>query len=169
MYIRTFELEELLKNYNAIEALARELEIEYKMVANESESESDIIESMTFIRKLDGLPPGKGTITDRTSKAAISAKAEGMEDLKKICSDAILVSVIIEKLMIVMRSHRTLDKRIVELRLYDELTWDEVSKAVDCSTRTAQHRFKAAITRTAAISRIEMDDYLRVKKLIEGM
>jgi DNA-directed RNA polymerase specialized sigma24 family protein len=89
--------------------------------------------------------------------------------LEEVNRDTLMISAILQKVEIALHILQPIDRRIMELRFLERLTWNEVSKALSYDVRSVQRRSKEALERVTAIARIEISVFVRVKNLLEGM
>jgi len=113
-YIRTFELEKLLTNYQALISLIEALKLQLEAMFDENEDE--IIQGAVFKRNLDELPRGKGIVSDRTGNIAVGLYADIKSEVKEICQDLLLVESIVKRIDVSLRAIRPAERQIIELR-----------------------------------------------------
>jgi DNA-directed RNA polymerase specialized sigma24 family protein len=170
MYVRTQELEWILTNYRELAAIRQELEIEAEAVANEGKDD-DAIYGLVLKRSVDWMPHTK-KISDRTATAALNIhelSRECMTALKEIKNDMLLVGLMLDKLAIALRVLKPLERKIIELKLFQVLTWSEIANNTTYSTRSVQGMYKSALEKTLRICRISLDEYQDVRALLERM
>lgn len=171
MFIRVQELEWILLHFNELRTLLEELELELQVVQSEKAGGDDEIYSRTMRRNTDGMPFSTHMVSDRTAIAVINksnVKRELRAAIKEVQGDILLVDLILKKVEIALHALRSTERRIVELRFFERLTWSEVATEVRYEKRSVQQKSKAAVERMTAIARITLVDQQKIKILLEG-
>lgn len=172
MYIRKTELEWLLLHYHDLRGLLEELEEEAKAVKSERAGDDDEIYSRVTKRNVDGMPFATGRITDRTAAAVVDrgkAARELKKAIKEILDDILLVSIILSKLSIGFRRLRSQERVLIEEKYFKGRTWKEISHDMKYDTRTISRFKDNALEKVTNITRISLDDYQKIRNLLEGM
>lgn len=163
-YIRAFELEKLLTNYQALTGLIESLKLQLEAMFDENADE--IIQGMVFRRSLDGLPRGRGSVSDRTASIALNTRSSIRDEAKEICHDLLLLESTVKKIDVSLRAIRPAERQIIELRCFQGLTWAEVADKVISSTSQVKRKGKEALTRMTAVCRIPIEAYRKVMQLL---
>jgi len=172
MYIREFELEWLLKNYTNLQGLLEELNFEARTVKSERPGDDDEIYSRVTKHNVDGMPFATCRITDRTAAAAVDRMKTARElkkAIREVQNDIILVDIILSKLSIGLRTLHTQEQVLIEEKYFKGRTWKEISHVMKYDTRTISRYKDNALEKVMKITRISLDDYSKIKNLLEGM
>lgn len=172
MCIRTFEFEFLLSNYDALQALIQEFEIELEAVRSERPGDDDEIYGRVTKRNVDGMPFATGKISDRTAAAVVDRRKtvyELRKAVKEIQDDIMLVSIILSKLMIGLRRLHPYERVVIEGKYFRGQTWKEIAHDMNYDARTISRYKNRALEKMISIARISLDDYQKIKNLLEGM
>lgn len=163
-YIRPIELEKLLTNYQALTGLLESLTLQLETMFDENVDE--IIQSMVFKRNLDGLPRGKGSISDRTGDIAVNLHADIKSEAREVCQELLLVESIIKKIDVSLRAIRPAERQIIELRYFQGLTWTEIAGKVISSPSQVKRRRNEILVKMTAVCRIPIEAYRKVMQLL---
>ena len=169
-YIRYHEVEQLLRNFQALKGMREVLQAQIQTVMAVNEDESELIENLSFNRNLDGLPKAQNTMTDRTGNVATAglrkSSKETSEATKAIAKDLILVDAVVRKLEIALNVLLPNERKAVELKYFEGLNWYEIADETSTSVATAQRHRRAGIERIRIVARITISDYKRLMKIL---
>lgn len=163
--IRTIELEELLKNYNIMAAMVQKLNFQLNEIS--SMPKDELIESMMFKRKMDGLPFRKGTASDKTCRIALNINSERKEAMQEICKDLILLNNVFEKLRISFTSLNAWEREVITKKYFEGSTWQQIIKYTGKSEQTVKRYRDKAFEKIKIITRITLNDYLKLQKILD--
>lgn len=164
-YTRVNEMEILLCKHDAIQGIIDSLKVQLEAVA--AESEESVIQSMILSHRLDGQPAAMGNVTDKTGNTAFNSKSKDVKaGVKEICKDLILLEKTQQKIDIALRILRPQERTIIELRCFQGLTWQQVCDKSLFSDSHTRRIMKEAVSKLTTVSKIELNDYNQIKKLL---
>jgi RNA polymerase sigma factor (sigma-70 family) len=59
------------------------------------------------------------------------------------------------------------ERRVVELKYFEGLNWQEIADEMATSISTVQRHRRAGVERVRIVSRITVDDYNRIMKILD--
>jgi DNA-directed RNA polymerase specialized sigma subunit len=166
-FVRYHETETLLKRFKELQGMSEVLRAQVQSVM--AVNEGEVIESLVFFRNADGLPKSEGTVSDRTGNIAAGLRKSNIEisdAIKEIAADLLLLDTTIQKLEIGLRVLLPNERKAVELKYFQGLNWYEIADEMSSSVATAQRHRKAGVERIRVVSRITVDDYNRIMRIL---
>jgi RNA polymerase sigma factor (sigma-70 family) len=168
-FIRYHEVEALLRNFQSLRGAEEVLRMQLQSILGESENET--IESLALFRNTDGLPKSGGITPDRTGNIATGglrkSNSEISEAAKSIAKDLTLTYAITRKMEIALNVLSPSERRVVELKYFEGLNWQEIADEMATSISTVQRHRRAGVERVRIVSRITVDDYNRIMKILD--
>jgi RNA polymerase sigma factor (sigma-70 family) len=168
-FIRYHEVEALLRNFQSLRGAEEVLRMQLQSILGESENET--IESLALFRNTDGLPKSGGITPDRTGNIATGglrkSNSEISEAAKSIAKDLTLIDAITRKMEIALNVLSPSERRVVELKYFEGLNWQEIADEMATSISTVQRHRRAGVERVRIVSRITVDDYNRIMKILD--
>jgi RNA polymerase sigma factor (sigma-70 family) len=168
-FIRYHEVEGLLRNFQSLRGAEEVLRMQLQSILGESENET--IESLALLRNTDGLPKSGGITPDRTGNIATGglrkSNSEISEAAKSIAKDLTLTYAITRKMEIALNVLSPSERRVVELKYFEGLNWQEIADEMATSISTVQRHRRAGVERVRIVSRITVDDYNRIMKILD--
>lgn len=159
----------ILSYYKELQALLRELELEAEAVLDEKEV--DAIYACTMKRTLDGMPTVSHRISDRTSSTALNIHRLSREQraaLDEINDDALLVDTMMQKVELAMRRLNQQYRTVIELKFIQGYTWKQISEETQVDIRKAQTYCRKSLEKMITVTRISLDEHLKLRTLLEG-
>jgi RNA polymerase sigma factor (sigma-70 family) len=168
-FIRYHEVEGLLRSFQSLRGAEEVLRMQLQSILGESENET--IESLALLRNTDGLPKSGGITPDRTGNIATGglrkSNSEISEAAKSIAKDLTLTYAITRKMEIALNVLSPSERRVVELKYFEGLNWQEIADEMATSISTVQRHRRAGVERVRIVSRITVDDYNRIMKILD--
>jgi RNA polymerase sigma factor (sigma-70 family) len=168
-FIRYHEVEGLLRSFQSLRGAEEVLRMQLQSILGESENET--IESLALLRNTDGLPKSGGITPDRTGNIATGglrkSNSEISEAAKSIAKDLTLIDAITRKMEIALNVLSPSERRVVELKYFEGLNWQEIADEMATSISTVQRHRRAGVERVRIVSRITVDDYNRIMKILD--
>lgn len=169
MYIRLTELEFLLSNYNNLQGLLQELNLELQNVKEERVGGDDEAYSISVRRNVDNMPVASHRISDRTAAAVIDRYYNARKlrkAAKEIQGEILAIEVILGKIELGLRILNHQFRTVVEGKYLKGQTWKEISYAMKKNTRTLSQYHGKALEKMLSICRISLDDHRKIQKLL---
>lgn len=178
-YISYIQTENLIKNWPTLQGIKESLALEIKALGNEINQEEidDLIYSQVVGNKVlsDNSPTGK--ISDTTGNVAASyqqvIKGDYYSTLEAIKKEKFCIELVDDKLNIAYRRLSQLQQKILKLFYLENKTWGEVLEELNAekyflSKQQAQLKRREGIYKIQTISKITVETYLQVMKLVEA-
>ncbi len=171
-YIRCQDVEFLLKNYRLLKGLFQSLRLEIRRTRG-GINKDDYIESMVFKKTQPGDIKiySKGKTSDKTGNTALSyeqqAKKETDRLLKELKDELLLLDTTIGKIEISYKMLPEELQQIIKLRYYENLTSYQVEYKLLLSKYQVNERRKQALKQMQITSRITINDYNKVVKILK--
>lgn len=176
-YISYIQTENLIRAWPTIQGIKESLQIELKALeVKSSDEEDDYIYTQVMGNKvLSDIPPS-GKISDSTGNIAASylqvINRDYYSTLEAIKKEKFCIELVDDKLDIAFRRLSLVQQNILKLFYLEKKIWAEVLdelKKEKCfySKQQAQAQRRYAIEKMQSISKITVDAYLQVMKLVE--
>ncbi|OZV12314.1 hypothetical protein CIW83_09450 [Tissierella sp. P1] len=177
-YISYIQTENLIKVWPTIqgikESLDRELSL-YEYTNKIGSANSYIYTKVIGNKVISDIPPS-GKISDTTGDTAVNIENMWDKDMKSIknslLEEKFCIDLIDDKLNIAFRRLSQMQQKILKLFYLDNKTWAEVLEELKVekyflSKQQAQFQRRNGIYKVQSISKITVESYLQVMKLVE--
>lgn len=176
-YISYIQTENLFKAWPTIQGIKESLTLELKalVLKNSDEKDDYILTQVMGNKVLSDIPPS-GKISDTTGDTAASylqvIERDYCSTLEAIKKEKFCIELVDDKLNIAFRRLSQIQQKILKLFYLDNKTWAEVleelrkEKYFFSKDQAQQHR-RRAIEKLQSISKITVETYVSVMKLVE--
>lgn len=176
-YISYIQTENLIRAWPTIQGIKESLSLELKSleVANSDEKDDYILTQVIGNKVLSDAPPS-GKISDTTGDIAASYQQVINRDyyttLEAIKKEKFCIELVDDKLNIAYRRLSPVQQKILKLFYLDSKTWAEVLEELKAekyffSKQQAQRLRRDGIYKVQRISKITVESYFQVMKLVE--
>lgn len=177
IYIRAHEAENLYKLLPTLKDILESLKITLNSIS--IDKDEGIYAASMATKIPDGSVPTCGNVSDKTGNLAISHPLRAKSYRKELTEDILKLSTIIQKVELAFNSLSKRQRSTIELYYLSEMTWAMVVDALkndktiaqdkrDITIRTAKEERKKAIRKMVSISKVLVEDYNYVIKLVDG-
>lgn len=176
-YISYIQTEDLFKAWPTIQGIKESLALELKAleVASSDEKDDYIYTQVVGNKVISDIPP-TGKISDTTGDIAASylqvIERDYYSTLEAIKKEKFCIEIVDDKLNIAFRRLSSIQQKILKLFYLDNKTWAEVLEELKkekyfLSKQQAQFQRRDGIYKIQTISKITVETYVNVMKLVE--
>lgn len=177
-YISYIQTENLIRAWPTIQGIKESLgrELSFYKYTNKMGSADDYIYTKVIGNKVLSDTPPSGKISDSTGNTAVNIENMWNEDMqsikKRLMEEKFCIELVDDKLNIAFRRLSLVQQKILKLFYLENKTWAEVLDELKkekyfISKQQAQFQRRYAIEKMQSISKIKVDSYFQVMKLVE--
>jgi hypothetical protein len=177
-YISYIQTENLIKAWPTIQGIKESLgrELSFYEYTDKMGSANGYIYTKVIGNKVLNDMPHSGKLSDSTGDTAVNIENMWTEDMKsmknRLMEEKFCIELVDDKLNIAFRRLSLIQQKILKYFYLDTKTWAEVLEELNkekhfLTKQQAQAHRRRAIEKMQSISKITVDSYLQVMKLVE--
>lgn len=176
-YMRYHETEKLFTVWPELEAILESLSFDLMAVRAKDSmgTDEDYIYSLCIGNKVIDNMPHTGRISDSTYNVTTNygklARCDRRMVKTELTSEALEISIVIDKLQLAFRRLSPLQREILALYYWDKKTWKEIAEAIKTdrqfySIRQFQEKRYKGIEKMTRIMKVSIETYVHIVKIM---